>query len=73
MEIDLNTIGSEYIALIQAMRNNITFMALMGEVSFIFDINLPRAEAFCEVYEDNQSCISVAESNKFSRRTKKRS
>ena len=45
-------------------------MALMKEVYFILDIHIPKPEVFCKVSEYNQSCISVAESNKFSPRTK---
>ena len=39
-------------------------MAFMKEVSFIFDIHLPNPEVFCKLFEDNQSCIDVAESKK---------
>ena len=52
------------------MRESTPFMELMKEVSFIFDIHLPKLEVFCAVFEDNQGCISVAKSNKFSPRTK---
>ena len=52
------------------MRKVIPFMALMKEVSFIFDIHLPKSEVFCKVFEDSQSCISVVESKTFSPRTK---
>ena len=45
-------------------------MELMKEVSFIFDIHIPKTEVFCKVFEENLNCISVAESNKFSPRTK---
>ena len=45
-------------------------MELMKEVYFILDIHLPNPELFCEVFEYNQSCTAVAESNKFSPRTK---
>ena len=64
-EVYLSTIEAEYIALRQAMRNIITFMALMKEISYIIDIHLPNPEVFCNVFEDNQSCIAVAESNTF--------
>ena len=40
------------------------------EVSFNFDINLPKTEVICKSFEDNQSFIAVAEYNKFSLRTK---
>ena len=42
----------------------------MKEVSFIFETHLPKPEVFCKVFEDIQSCIAVAESNRFSPRTK---
>ena len=52
------------------MREVITFMSLMKEEYFIFDIYLPNPEAFNKLFEYNQNCITVAESNKFSSRTK---
>ena len=45
-------------------------MELMKEIYFIFDINIPKLELLCKVFKENQSCIAVAESNKFSPRTK---
>ena len=36
----------------------------MKEVSFIFYIHIPKPEVFCKLFEYNQSCITVAESNK---------
>ena len=45
-------------------------MELMKEVSFIFDIHIPKPEVFCKVFEENRNCIFVAESNKLSPRTK---
>ena len=52
------------------MREVISFMELMKEISFIFDINPPNPEVFCKAIKDNQSCIAVAESKKLSPRTK---
>ena len=69
-EIDLSTIEVEYIVLIQMMPKVIPFMELMRKVSIIFDINIPKPEVFCKVFEENQSCISSAESKKSSSRTK---
>ena len=54
----------------QAICEVIPFMVFMKEVSFIFDIHLPDPEVFCKVFKDNQICIAVAESNRFSPRTK---
>ena len=51
------------------MRELIPVMALMEEVSFILHIHLRNPEVFSKVLEDNQSCISVVESNKLSPRT----
>ena len=64
-EIYLSTIEVEYIALIQWMCDVIHFMALMKELSSIFDINLPKPEVFCKIFEDNQICIAVKESTRF--------
>ena len=46
-EIYLSTTEVEYIALIQAMRNVITFMMLTKKISFIIDIDLPNQGVFC--------------------------
>ena len=51
------------------MRGVIPFMALMKEV-YIFYIHLPNPEVFCKVFKENESCIAIVESNKFSPRTK---
>ena len=45
-------------------------MALMKEVYFIFDIQLPNPEVFCKLFKDNQICISVVERNILLPRTK---
>ena len=45
-EISLSTTETEYISIRQAMREVIPFIALMKEVSFIFDIHLPNQEVF---------------------------
>ena len=52
------------------MHKIIHFMELMKEVYFIFNIHLPIAEVFCKIFEENKSCVDVAESKKFSPRTK---
>ena len=52
------------------MNEVIPFMALIKEASFIFDIHLPKPEVFCKVFEENQSFISIVESNIFSPKTK---
>ena len=69
-EIALSTTEAEYIELSQDMRDVIPFMYLLKEISCIFDIHLPKPEVYCRVFEDNQSCIAVEESPKFTPRTK---
>ena len=63
-EIAFSTTQVQYITLSQSMCNVIPFMVIMKKTSFVFDIHLPNPEFFCKVFEDNQSCIAVAESNK---------
>ena len=69
-EIALSTAEAEYIALSQAMRQVIPLMNLLREINNIFPLHLPEPKMHCKVFEDNNSCISIAESNKFSPRTK---
>ena len=69
-EIALSTAEAEYIALSQAMRSVLPLMELMKEINAIFPLYLPEPKMHCKVFEDNNSCISIAESNKFSPRTK---
>ena len=52
------------------MHEVMPFMWFMKDVSFIFNINLPNPEVLCKLFEYNQSCISVAKSNKLSPRKK---
>ena len=69
-EIALFTTEAEYIALSQAMREVIPFMHLLQEINKVFSINTSKAKFHCKVFEDNNSCISLATSEKFSPRTK---
>ena len=69
-EIVLSTTEAEYIALSQSMREVIPFMHLLQEANKIFSLNLEEPKFHCKVFEDNNSCIVIATSNKFSPRTK---
>eukprot|EP00957_Ditylum_brightwellii_P014750 1112146-Ditylum_brightwellii.AAC.1 len=42
----------------------------MEELSDAFDLHMPKPETNCKVFEDNESCIAIAKSYKFSPRTK---
>jgi len=69
-EISLSTCESEYIALSMGMRELIPFMALVKEINTVFDIGYETPRINCKIYEDNMSCIAVAESKKPPLRTK---
>ena len=69
-EIALSTAESEYIALSSALREVIPLMRLMEEINEIYPLYIDKPNFFCKVFEDNQSCIKMAESPKFTPRTK---
>ena len=53
------------------MQETIPFMRfMMTELDIIFPINLPKPKLFCKVFEDNEACISIAASVKFTTHTK---
>ena len=60
---------SEYIALSQAMQETILFMKVMVEVGSIFPLHNPIPKFHCKFFEDNRSCIKVAESPRNTPRT----
>ena len=58
------------VVLSNAMREVIPFLSLMEETATLFGL-LTREPVFrCTVWEDNESCITVAKSPKFTPRTK---
>jgi len=69
-EIALSTTEAEYIALSMAMREVLPFLNLMSEISAFLPVNNNKPEMICTTWEDNRSCIKVAESPKFTPRTK---
>ena len=66
----LSTTEAEYIALSMAMREVLPFLNLMNEIQEVLPMNSTEPKFFCTVWEDNRSCIKVAESPKFTPRTK---
>lgn len=52
------------------MREVLPFLNMMKEINGIFPLHQTPPELFCRVWEDNRSCIKVAESPKFTHRTK---
>ena len=53
-----------------AMREVLPFLNLLDEISNVLPIKEDKTKFFCTVWEDNRSCIKVAESPKFTGRTK---
>ncbi|EJK58187.1 hypothetical protein THAOC_21711, partial [Thalassiosira oceanica] len=69
-EIALSTAESEYIALSTALREVIPLMRLLKEIHNIFTMLTKPPTFHCTVWEDNQSCIAMATTQKFTPRTK---
>ena len=69
-EIALSIIEAEYIALNQATREGLPMMELPKEINEVFSLNLASPKIHCKFYEDNESCISLAKTQRFSPRTK---
>ena len=69
-EITLSTTENEYIALSSSMREVIPFLNLMRETGDLFGIYTKKPLFKCTVWEENESCITVAQSPKFTLRTK---
>ena len=69
-EIALSTMEAEYIALSQAMREVIPLIQLMDELEPVMHFHNPTPHVRCKLFEDNRSCIVVAESARLTPRTK---
>jgi hypothetical protein len=65
-EIVLSTAEAEYIALSQSLRDVLPLISLLKELHEIFPLKVNPPNFVCTVHEDNQSCISIATSHKFS-------
>eukprot|EP00957_Ditylum_brightwellii_P079419 6039257-Ditylum_brightwellii.AAC.1 len=61
-EIALSTAEAEYIALSSAMREVFPFIYLLQELTNVFELHMPKPGAHCKVFEDNLSCIAIANS-----------
>jgi hypothetical protein len=69
-EIAPSTAEAEYIALSQALREVIPLITLLDELAKMIEVYTSSPDFMCSTWEDNQSCISMTESTKFSPRTK---
>ncbi len=69
-EIALSTAKAEYIVLSSSLREVIPLMTVMDELNKVFPLLMKMPKFYCKVWEDNQSCIAMATSQKFTPRTK---
>ena len=69
-EIALSTAEAEYIALSQATREIIPLVNLLKEIKPYMQLQIKDSEMYCTIHEDNTSCITMAESQRFTPRTK---
>ena len=69
-EIYLSTTESNYIALSSAMQEVILFLGLVKETAGLFGLLTRDPVLCCTLWEDYESCITVAKSSKFTPRTK---
>ena len=66
-EIALSTCEAEYLALSAALREVLPLITMMKELKSSFpELYLPKPDFHCKIWEDNQSCIAMATSKKFS-------
>ncbi len=69
-EIALSTAEAEYIAMSHALHETIPVQNLIKEINCIFDLPNPITDFCITLHEDNLSAIAMAESLKFTPRTK---
>ena len=69
-EILFSTAESEYIALSQVMRNVIPLIHLLIEINCVYPIPNPEPVIKWKLYEDNESCIDMSKTKRFSPRTR---
>ncbi len=68
--IALSTAEAEYIALSSALYKVIPLMTIMKEINKVFPLMMNPPNFYCKVWDDNQSCIMMATSQKFMPQTK---
>jgi len=69
-KIVLSTAEAEYITLSQSLRDVNPLITLPKEINKVFPVHVKTPTFVCKVHEDNQSCITMATSQKFTPHTK---
>ncbi len=70
LEIALSTAKAEYIALSQALQDVIPLITLLQEINKVFPVQVKTPTFLCKVHKDNQSCITMVTSQRFTPHTK---
>ena len=67
----MSSAGAEYVAMNWALRQALPLIHLLKEFNCVFHEAQCSPPSFkCKVYEDNNACISITESENFTPRTK---
>ena len=69
-EIALSTTEAEYIALSQSMRELIPLIGMLSEISPVFGVVKRPPNIKCSLFEDNNSCLTLAKAPRMNPRTK---
>ena len=69
-EIALSTTEAEYIALSQSMRELIPLIGMLSEISPVFGVVKRPPDIKCSLFEDNNSCLTLAKAPRMNPRTK---
>ena len=69
-EIALGTTEAGYIALSQAMRDDIPLTTLIEELSEVLQIKTEKPKIYCTVFEDNNGALELAKTPKLRPRRK---
>jgi hypothetical protein len=69
-EIALSTAEAEHNALSQSLWDVMPLISLLQEINKVFPVHKKTPTLICNVDEDNQSCITMVTTHKFSSRTK---
>jgi len=69
-EMALSTAEAEFMALSLALREVLPLMTMMEEINDAIPLYINKSNFHCKVWEDNQSCIAMAQRDHFTPRTK---
>ena len=69
-EIKLSTTESEYMVLLQSMRDVISLLYLLKELSLVIPSEDAAPKIQCTIFENNKGCIDLVKAPKMRPRTK---